>query len=61
MSTMIGSGIYSEDWEGEFDCPSCGVVQEGTFDRNDYGAEHWTCSVCRQSFRLPLDDDRGRP
>lgn len=59
--SMVGSGIYSEDWTETRFCTNCGEDQEGTGWKNDYGTTGWDCDVCGMEYEDDPYDDVPEP
>ena len=58
--SMVGSGIYSDDWDETRYCEACETDREGTGGRNDWGVRYWECGSCGASIDT-VDDEYDVP
>ena len=56
--SMVGSGIYSDTFDGEVSCPLCGYAGPGEVNVNDYRFRYFECPSCGAEVDIP-DDGYG--
>ena len=55
--SMVGSGIYSDDWSEDRYCVTCEADRPGIMYRNDWGTHYWQCDHCEVEVEVDLADD----
>lgn len=56
--SMMGSGIYSEEFEETKDCPECEKEVEVLFSTNDWKSRAWgDCPECGYEFEVEIDNE----
>lgn len=60
--SMIGSGIYAEEFEREHECGSCGETSLMLFSTDDNQIVAWAdCPKCEAENEITLDDEDDYP
>lgn len=56
--SMIGSGIYAQDWSGSIYCATCDKDVEVDGQTDDYGNRVYaTCPICEAELELDVSSD----
>ena len=55
--SMMGSGIYAQEFEREMDCPACEKTGWVLFSTNDWNTRAWGACDCGHEFEMDLDED----